>query len=306
VGQVAAEAVNPRAPRLAVVIPCHNDGSFLVEALDSIREAEPVDVVVVDDASTDAETIDLLPRLEARHVRLCRHPHNRGLSEARMTGLRATEARYVFPLDADDLLVPGALGSLADLLDAEPSLAACYGDYAEFGFLSRVVRTPPRLDPYRLAFRNEYPVASLFRRSVLEDVGGWRDVEGRVGYEDWHLWMELAERGYQASHIAPGTVTMRRRVHSGRMLGSANKQHRQLYGALRRLHPGLFDHLPEHRRSSTLGPVKARLYPLAFGARRRRGVYTILRRMARATGLMYLRESWQRRRGKSLGEPASG
>jgi glycosyltransferase involved in cell wall biosynthesis len=291
---------------VAVVIPCHNDGGLLIEALDSILEAEPVEVVVVDDASTEAETIDLLPSLEARGVRLQRHPYNRGLSAARMTGLRSTDAPYVFPLDADDLLVAGALETLADVLDAQPSLAACYGDYAEFGFLNRVVHTPASLDPYRLAYRNEYPVASLFRRSVLEAVGGWRDVDGRVGYEDWHLWMELAERGYKASHVGPGEVTMRRRVHSGRMLGAANKQHRELYGALRHLHPGLFDHLPEHRRSSNLSPLKARLYPLAFGARRRRGIYTILRRLAHATGLMSLRESLQRRRGKPSEETSSG
>jgi peptidoglycan/xylan/chitin deacetylase (PgdA/CDA1 family) len=284
------------SPRVAVVVPCYNDGRYLSEALDSIREDEPVEVVVVDDASTDHGTTALLGRLEAGGVPVIRHDVNRGLSESRMSGVRATRAPYVFPLDADDLLIPGALGALADFLDAHPELAAGYGDHAQFGTDDWVIRAPERLDPYRLAYRNEYPVASLFRRSTLEEVGGWRDIDGEVGYEDWHLWMTLAERGHQAAHAAPATVTMRRRIHGRRMLTSAGKRHRTLYAKLRRLHPALFARMREHRRASSLGRVRTMLYPVAFGARPPTGIWSRLRRIAARTGLMTLAESWRSRR----------
>lgn len=270
--------------RVAVVVPCHDDGRFLSEALQSIREKEPVEIVVVDDASSDAGTVRLLERLRERGVRVVRHRVNRGLSAARMSGVRSTTARYVFPLDSDDLLIPGALAAMADRMDADPGLAACYGDHRQFGTHERIFRSPERLDPYRLAYRNEYPGLSMFRRGVLEQVGGWRDVDGR-GYEDWNLWMTLAERGHRAEHIRPGTVVFAYRLSPGRMRSAAAQRHRELYAKLRHLHPGLFSALPEHRRSSTLGRAARIAYPLVWGPRRRRGILTRIRAFASRTGL---------------------
>ena len=51
----------PRTPpRVAVVIPCYNDGRFLRETLESVREQEQCEIVVVDDGSTDAPTLAVL------------------------------------------------------------------------------------------------------------------------------------------------------------------------------------------------------------------------------------------------------
>ncbi len=50
--------------RVAVVIPCYNDGRFLCDAA-SLREQEPCDVVVIDDGSNEAETLTVVDELEA-------------------------------------------------------------------------------------------------------------------------------------------------------------------------------------------------------------------------------------------------
>ena len=61
---------------------------------------------------------------------------------------------------------PGRIARAADLLDADPDAVACVGDYEEFGNArDRRARCPTRLDPYRIAFTNEYPITSLFRRT---------------------------------------------------------------------------------------------------------------------------------------------
>lgn len=253
-------------PRVAVIIPCFNDGGLIGEALASIAEPEAVEVVVVDDASTDAVTAEALRRLAADGVRVVRHARNLGLPAARMSGLAATGAPYVFPLDADDLVVAGALSAMADRLDGDPRLAVCFGDYAEFGTHQRVRRVPARLDAYRVAYRNDYPVSSLFRRSALEAVGGWQAVGGEVGYEDWNLWMALAEAGLPGVHWGHGVV-LRRRLHGHRMLTDAAARHVGLYRTLRELHPRLFADLALHRRASDLGGPARWLYPLAYGAR---------------------------------------
>jgi glycosyltransferase involved in cell wall biosynthesis len=265
------------APRVAVIVPCFDDGALIEETLASIDEPEPVELVVVDDASTDPETRAVLARLGAGSTRVIRHEVNRGLPAARMSGLAATRAPYVFPLDADDLLLPGVLAAMADRLDAEPGAAVCFGDYEEFGHVRRVKRVPARLDPYRVAFRNDYPVSSLFRREALEAAGGWRAVGSGVGYEDWQLWMTLAERGASAVHL--GRIGYRRRLHGERMLSHAGRSHRRLYAELRRGHPGLFGALAEHRRRSDLPAAHKLLYPLVFGARPPSGLLTRLRRL---------------------------
>ena len=95
--------------RIALIVPCFNDGDLVREALASIDEDEPVEVVVVDDHSTDPATLAMLEELSSQGVRVARHEENRGVGPARQTGLRETSAPYVFPLDADDLAVPGRL-----------------------------------------------------------------------------------------------------------------------------------------------------------------------------------------------------
>ena len=99
---------------------------------------------------------------------------------------------------------------------------------------------PLRLEGYRVAYRNDYPVCSLFRRDALIRVGSWNDVGGMVGYEDWNLWMTFAERWDLALHAGPGVVAVRRRLHGPRMLGDSVGRHRKLYAELRRTHPRLF------------------------------------------------------------------
>jgi glycosyltransferase involved in cell wall biosynthesis len=257
--------------RVAVLVPCHDDGVLVAEAVRSVAEAEPVELVVVDDASTDAATLATLDALEAEGVRVLRLEENVGVAEARTLALRATEAPYVFPLDADDALMPGMLAAMADRLDADADAAVCYGDYEEFGAQSSVRSVPAELDPYRVAYSNEWG-APLFRRTALESIGGWRPAtapDGDFPYEDWHVWMSLAERGARGVHMGSNVVTYRRRIEPRRRLSSDRRRHREAYALLRRAHPDLFRSLPHHRRRSRLRPLQKLAYPVVYGRRPR-------------------------------------
>ncbi len=101
---------------------------------------------------------------------------------------------------------------------------------------------PEALDPYRVAFTNEYAITSLFRRTAVEAAGGWRDpLPEHRGYEDWNLWMDLAERGERVVHLHD--VIYRRRLHAPGLDLRARQRHAEIYCALRRLHPRLFAEL---------------------------------------------------------------
>ena len=256
---------------MAVIIPCYSDGEHIEETVASIREDEPVEIVLVDDASPDERTRSVLARFEADGVAtVVRHAENRGVGAARNTGVRATSAPYVFTLDSDDVAVPGVLAHLADLLDRNEEAAVAYGDYAEFGEIELVRAVPQWIDPYRLAYTNEYPPTAMFRRGVLEAIGGWEEHRcENAYYEDWHLWLDLAERGERGMHPGPGFVTYRQRVHGPRLLEAAKKNHVSHYRRLRGTHEPLFARIREHRRRSDLSPLRRRLYPLVYGGRPR-------------------------------------
>jgi glycosyltransferase involved in cell wall biosynthesis len=284
----AQQEPDERLARVAVVVPCFDGGAMVREAVRSIAEAEPVELVVVDDASADPVTLAALTALQRDGTRVLRLPENVGLAGARNAGLRATSAPYVFPLDADDLLLPGVLAAAADRLDADPAAAACVGDYQEFGSSSVTRAVPARLDPYRVAFTNEYPVLSLFRRSVVERLGGWRDPFPRHrGYEDWNLWMDLAQEGAGIVHL--GATMYRRRLAAPGLNARARARHADLYHALRAGHPQLFSDLAAHRRRSDLSPLRKLLYPFVYGDRRRLGRARALKPWLDRAGIWTLR-----------------
>jgi glycosyltransferase involved in cell wall biosynthesis len=228
-------ASTPGRGTIAVIVPCYNDGATLREAVDSARSHERVDeLVVVDDGSTDPATLAEFDALQAEGVRVV-HRANGGLGLARMSGVEATRAAYVFPLDADDRLLPGALTALGDALDADPGLALAWGDYRLFGSRSFVQRTAERLDAWQVSYQNDLPASALVRREALLEAGGW---ELRGGYEDWDLWMALAERGERGRRVP--IVVYEYRQHGPRMLTDSAGRHADIYDHLRGRHPGLF------------------------------------------------------------------
>jgi glycosyltransferase involved in cell wall biosynthesis len=243
-------------PRVAVVVPCFNDGATLATTLSSLRGEELHELVVVDDGSDDPDTLATLSELAEHGTKVVRRA-NGGLSAARMTGVEATDAAYVFPLDADDEVVPGALAALADALDAAPGAALAWGDIEVWGELAAELAVARSLDPWLLTYLNDIPVASLLRRSALEQVGGW---SMGSGYEDWDLWLALAEHGYSGVHVDRPTLRYRRR--SGRMLDDSTPRHGELYTKLRRRHEQLFAARGANRRHSA-APLRAKLaFPL--------------------------------------------
>ena len=231
---------------IAVVIPCFNDGEMLEAAVTSAENQDTApEIVVVDDGTTDPATLALLRRLERRGIHVIRQA-NQGPAPARMAGVRATDADYVFALDADDMLAPGGLRRLGEVLDGHPEAAAAWGAVQTFGEVEYVGdRSPPSLDPWEITFQNHLPIGSLYRRSALLEVGGW---QFPGGYEDWDLWMSLAERGWQGVGIPE--VTAYYRVQRGRRLSRSSRRHAERYVKLRARHPVLFADRRRNWRSS--------------------------------------------------------
>jgi glycosyltransferase involved in cell wall biosynthesis len=113
---------------VSVVIPAWNRADRIEGAILSALEQEPkpLEIIVVDDGSTDGTDAGRLVALDAR-VRVIRHDANRGAAEARNTGVAAARGDWIAFLDSDDRWLPGKLArQLAQVAGAgEHRLFAC-------------------------------------------------------------------------------------------------------------------------------------------------------------------------------------
>jgi glycosyltransferase involved in cell wall biosynthesis len=192
------------------------------------------------------------------------------VASARTAGLKASDSDYVLPLDADDRLAPGALTRLAAVLDSRPEVDAVWGSYQQFGEAMQVQRTAPFLDPWQVSYQNDLPATALFRRSAVLNVGGWEPTAG--GYEDWDLWMALAEAGCRG--IGLDEVIYLYRRHGPRRLRESRPRHAHYYRLLKARHPALFAQRRRNWRRSPAPrllrlalPVIGRLPPGSTAAR---------------------------------------
>ena len=117
-------------PAVSVIVPVYNSGRYLGEALDSIlaQDYQPLEVVVVDDGSTD----DSAAVAAERPVRLIRRPHS-GIAPTRNAGLAAAGGELIAFLDADDTWLPGSLATRVDYLTAHPEVAYVLAHIEIFG-----------------------------------------------------------------------------------------------------------------------------------------------------------------------------
>jgi hypothetical protein len=182
-------------PAIAIVIPCFDQGEFLIDAVASVersRIAVPYELLIVNDGSREPRTVAILDRLRAAGYRVI-DQGNRGLAEARNRGLAEAAAPVFLPLDADNRLRPGFVEAALDVLARDPAVAAVYGDRVEFGLRSgRVQVDVPDLD--RLLFENNIDACAVIRADALRACGGYDAAMPAQGLEDWDLWLSMLER----------------------------------------------------------------------------------------------------------------
>jgi hypothetical protein len=227
-------------PDVSVVIPTYNHAAFVADAVTSALGSEgvTVEVVVIDDGSTDATPkvlAELLGRFSHRSIKVVRFAVNQGLPTARNAGFIHASAPLVFPLDADNSLLPFGLRRLKEGIGDD---AFCYGILAAFGDSRRLVSHLP-WDVGRLCKGNYIDGMALIRRSTWELVGGYTSGPDDVlyGWEDYAFWLACASRGLSGT-LVPQLVG-RYRVREGSMISITNVETDSAFAYLRHTHPRL-------------------------------------------------------------------
>jgi glycosyltransferase involved in cell wall biosynthesis/SAM-dependent methyltransferase len=234
----------PRDPpperSVAAIVPCYQHGRFLPEAIQSLREQTlpPQRIVVVDDASADAETTDVLDGLEQDPlVTVIRMPTNSGPSVARNRALAQITESYVLPLDADDVLPRWALQEMVEQIERAPeSVGFIYPKIQHFGNRHDFYE-PPAYNLNVLLADNYCAATSLFDRRVFD--AGLRYAEDIVfGHEDWDLVLKMAEHDIQGEAAEAATLWYRKRGFS--RVNAAEYGPESFHKRVERRHPLLY------------------------------------------------------------------
>jgi glycosyltransferase involved in cell wall biosynthesis len=196
------------APLISVIIPCYNAEAYLAEAIESAlgQKAGPLEVVVIDDGSTDGS--GGVARRFGRAVRY-EYQANGGISAARNRGVEVSTGRYLAFLDADDVWPDASLALRLDMLRAHPGTACVFGAMEEFLSPDLHERSGSHIPLVHTA-----QVARLAGSMLIE-----REAFVRVGFFDPQLtvgetldWIARAEDAGIRVRMADAVV-LRRRIH---------------------------------------------------------------------------------------------
>ena len=216
------------APRVSVVLPCHNGAHHLDEAVASIRSQSFKDweLVLVDDGSTD-ETPALAEAWAARdpRIRALRLESNRGLPAALNAGFREARGELFSWTSDDNVLLPNALERMAARLDDDPFVDLVYADYIAFDEDGQERRVHVGR-PETLPLKNLFGCCFLYRREVHEELCGFD--EDLFLAEDHDFWLRASAR-FQCEAIPE--VLYRYRQHPGSL--SATRMREATLAAVR-------------------------------------------------------------------------
>jgi len=200
---------------ISVLIPCRNQGLFLSDCLDSIREQKiesSLEIIVVDDGSED-DTEKICRRYpEVKYIR----QEQRGVSAARNRLLKESSGEFIAFVDADDIFVPEKLRLQLRYLQEHPkcpfvgcNVMSFYGS----------VPSPPYC---KNEVSEKFLIPCMIRKSVFDQVGPF-DESISVG-EDTEYLIRISEKGITGGYTLDKTLYLRRLRDEGASHRSPEKE----------------------------------------------------------------------------------
>lgn len=225
--------------KVSIIIICFNGGKYLPETIASVQGQTLTnwEIILVDDGSTDQDTIGVIDSLASEQIKIF-HKSHQGLPESRNYGVRQSSGQYILQLDCDDLLNPDFLLKTTQILDSNRSIDIVYTDYKKFGLGDCDLKLPD-FSVARLLVGSYFLNSSMQRRMVFDQVGGY-DQHFILTLEDWDYWLSALERGCNFFHLPEILFSYRQRPDSvtnsisgfkqeAPYFGLAVSKHKQLY-----------------------------------------------------------------------------
>lgn len=198
-------ASDPPGPRLSVMIPAYEPGSYLVETLRSILAQDmgrqAMQIAIVDDASPTVDVAALIATVApAGRIEIHRNATNLGLAGNWNRSIELARGELVHLLHQDDVIFPGFYARLLEGFAANAGVGMAFCRHAYVDETGKWTRRSHRerwrpgilgmwLERISRRQRIQCP-AAIVRRSVYECVGGFR---GDLTYAlDWEMWVRIA------------------------------------------------------------------------------------------------------------------
>lgn len=203
-------------PEVTFLIPCWNESATITGTVASLRDLEypkeKIKMIIIDDGSTDA-TWDVLQQYANDSDILLIHKENGGKTDSLNVALPHVTTEYMCSIDADTFLAPDALKKITAYMIERPELVAVGGTVMIHN-PKTIAQSAQRIDYQMFSFSKKMlgllgavmvaPGAfSLYKTSVLQDVGGYQ--EGH-GLEDLELTYRLQEQGYKVDQCHTATA----------------------------------------------------------------------------------------------------
>lgn len=186
-------------PKASIIITTHNRSSFVIQAINSAKNSgDDVEVIVVDDASTD-NTQEICNSISGiKYIRLERNQRTAG---ARNVGIVASSSPLIAFLDDDDWRLPGSMDLQISILEKDPSCGLVYGQYlsatqdGEILIDSALPIEFPEGDVFWDLLAKNFIgcLTAVFRKECLYSVGLLDTSPEMYGIEDLDLWIRIAE-----------------------------------------------------------------------------------------------------------------
>ena len=158
---------NNRKPVLSLIIAAYNVQDEIAATLQSVltQRRQELEIIIIDDASTDATWAHCRRFAAHENVILHRHTFNRGLSEVRNTGMRMATGEWLAFLDGDDQLTPGAINQMVQTLDSTTDLVVFGFQKIRQGNVIQVFKPTNNLQHIYTGAWNK-----IYRRQLVRDL----------------------------------------------------------------------------------------------------------------------------------------
>lgn len=244
--------------KLSVIIPSYNHSQFVVKTL---RAAEKIpvkekEILVIDDGSSDHSASVIQEYISQKNgdtaVKLIAR-ENRGLVKTLNEGLQRAQGEYIYITASDDIPIASGIKELCDVLDERNFLRFAMGnalfmdseEQTEFRLAygnmhQKFFSMPPETRQKEMYLRYPQPIllqATIIRKSVLQDMGGWRE---DIRVDDFSIFLRLFSK-YQNKDkdfaFLPKVIVSYYRQHSSNISKNIGRQFRIVEQALDRLCP---------------------------------------------------------------------
>jgi len=235
------------SPKVSVIIPLYNGSHFITEAVESVlnQTYQKLELIIVDDGSTDNSKEIVRKFITDRRVRLIEHGHNKGIPKTKNTGLTIARGKYIAFLDQDDVWARSKLELQLSRFQSENKNigVVCTGMvFTDSDMKSKGIFGGLNDENQKELLKSLYltPVNSssimMIKQKCFLRVGTFNG--NLVGWDDYEMLMRIATQ-FQVKYVRRPLV--KKRTHPGnvRRLPAVRSEAEKVFKHVLTLHPFL-------------------------------------------------------------------